>query len=62
MARQSTGVEQGPPEQELHVGVERAEVVRGPSLERRQGLRVDPQEERLPFTHRFGPVDRVAFG
>jgi hypothetical protein len=32
MTRQATGVEQGPAEQELHVGIERAKVIRRPAL------------------------------
>ena len=62
MARQATGVEQGPPEQEPDVRTERAKVVRRPALGRGQGLEVDPQEERFPFAHRAGPDVRVTFG
>jgi hypothetical protein len=62
MTRQATGVEQGPSEQELHVGIERAKVVRRPALERRQGLRVDPQEERFPLAHRVGPALGTSLG
>ena len=48
--RQAARVAQRPAQQVLHVAVDRSEVVRGPGLESRERLWIEPEEE----TH-FGP-------
>jgi hypothetical protein len=40
-----------PPQNELDLGVEAAQVVRGPALHRLVHRRVEPQQEWLPFRH-----------
>ena len=44
-------VAQRPAEQELHLGVDASQVVRGPTSQCVQDLGVHPQEKGLPFAH-----------
>ncbi|HWA15716.1 MAG TPA: hypothetical protein VG817_04740, partial [Gemmatimonadales bacterium] len=40
-----------PPEQEFELTVQRTQVVRRPALQDIMQLRVDPQQESVPFRH-----------
>jgi hypothetical protein len=48
---------QQPPKQKLDLPVQAPQVVVGPFLERLQHLRIDPQQKRLPLSHRFSGKD-----
>jgi hypothetical protein len=49
--RRAPMIAQRPPEDELDVSVEAAQIVVGPALQRIQDRFVDPQEKGLPFSH-----------